>query len=103
MSVTYKDPSGNSKTVDVELGTAPTTAAVDELGARPAPRILRHVPTSSDAATTVGTMELESPMAGRALVVIVDDRTAHGDLDSTGPLVTETLTEAGFLWTRPSR
>ncbi len=36
-------------------------------------------------------------MAGRALVVIVDDRTAHGDLDSTGPLVTELLTEAGFL------
>ncbi|BDC71399.1 S1C family serine protease [Prescottella equi] len=25
VSVTYKDPSGNSKTVDVELGTAPTT------------------------------------------------------------------------------
>ena len=37
-------------------------------------------------------------MAGRALVVIVDDRTAHGDsTDSIGPLVTELLNEAGFL------
>lgn len=50
------------------------------------------------ADTTVGAMEIESPMAGRALVVIVDDRAAHGDgTDSSGPLVTELLTEAGFL------
>lgn len=49
-------------------------------------------------ATTVGTMDIEAPLAGRALVVIVDDRTAHGDeVDSTGPLVTELLSEAGFL------
>ncbi len=47
--------------------------------------------------TTVGVMELEAPLAGRALVVVVDDRTAHGDVDSIGPLVTELLTEAGFL------
>ena len=48
--------------------------------------------------TTVGTMEIDSPVAGRALVVIVDDRTAHGDsADSAGPLVTELLNEAGFL------
>lgn len=51
----------------------------------------------SGAPITVGAMELEAPLAGRALVVIVDDRTAHGDVDSTGPLVTELLTEAGFL------
>ncbi|MBJ7350627.1 MAG: molybdenum cofactor biosynthesis protein, partial [Rhodococcus sp.] len=43
-------------------------------------------------------MELDAPLAGRALVVIVDDRTAHSnEKDSTGPLVTELLTEAGFL------
>ena len=35
---------------------------------------------------------------GRALVVVVDDRTAHGDEeDHSGPLVTELLTEAGFV------
>lgn len=51
-----------------------------------------------DAGTTVSTMEIDAQVAGRALVVIVDDRTAHGDeVDSTGPLVTELLTEAGFL------
>lgn len=71
-------------------------------GRRPALRsILGHVPTVSGAVSgapiTVGAMELEAPLAGRALVVIVDDRTAHGDVDSTGPLVTELLTEAGFL------
>ncbi|AGL26453.1 pterin-4-alpha-carbinolamine dehydratase [Mycobacterium tuberculosis CAS/NITR204] len=36
-------------------------------------------------------------MVGRALVVVVDDRTAHGDEDHSGPLVTELLTEAGFV------
>jgi len=71
-------------------------------GDRPALHaVLGHVPTVSGAVSgapiTVGAMELEAPLAGRALVVIVDDRTAHGDVDSTGPLVTELLTEAGFL------
>jgi len=34
---------------------------------------------------------------GRALVVVVDDRVAHGDVDSPlGPLVGELLEEAGF-------
>jgi molybdenum cofactor synthesis domain-containing protein len=43
-------------------------------------------------------MEIDAQVAGRALVVVVDDRTAHGDsVDSTGPLVTELLSEAGFL------
>ncbi|MFD6857023.1 molybdenum cofactor biosynthesis protein B [Rhodococcus sp. NPDC060090] len=42
-------------------------------------------------------MELETPLKGRALVVIVDDRVSHGDSpDSTGPLVTELLVEAGY-------
>lgn len=31
------------------------------------------------------------------MVVIVNDRTAHGDQDTSGPLVTELLTEAGFV------
>ncbi|WP_218025256.1 MogA/MoaB family molybdenum cofactor biosynthesis protein [Nocardia jejuensis] len=42
-------------------------------------------------------MEIDAAVAGRALVVVVDDRTAHGGVDSLGPLVTELLTEAGFL------
>lgn len=46
---------------------------------------------------TVSTMEIDAPVAGRALVVVVDDRTAHGGVDALGPLVTELLTEAGFL------
>ena len=46
---------------------------------------------------TVSDMEIDAPVAGRALVVIVDDRSAHGGEDSLGPLVTELLSEAGFL------
>ncbi|WP_206027698.1 MogA/MoaB family molybdenum cofactor biosynthesis protein [Rhodococcoides kroppenstedtii] len=42
-------------------------------------------------------MNMDAPVAGRALVVVVDDRAAHGEADQTGPLVTELLTEAGFL------
>ncbi len=41
---------------------------------------------------------MDTPVAGRALVVVVDDRKAHGDeVDSIGPLVTELLGEAAFL------
>ena len=46
---------------------------------------------------TVSDMEIDAPVAGRALVVVVDDRTAHGGVDSVGPLVTDLLTEFGFL------
>ncbi|WP_206071943.1 MogA/MoaB family molybdenum cofactor biosynthesis protein [Antrihabitans stalactiti] len=43
-------------------------------------------------------MEIDAPVAGRALVVIVDDRIAHGDSNNNvGPVVTELLNEAGFL------
>ena len=35
--------------------------------------------------------------AQRVTVVVVDDRTAHGEEDHSGPLVTELLGEAGFL------
>jgi molybdenum cofactor synthesis domain-containing protein len=47
---------------------------------------------------TVAPMEQEAELVvGRALVVVVDDRTAHGDEDHSGPLVTELLAEAGFV------
>ena len=50
----------------------------------------------SDPRYTVASMEQRAELVGRALVV-VDDRTAHGDEDHSGPLVTELLTEAGFV------
>ena len=47
---------------------------------------------------TVELMEQPHTLVGRALVVVVDDRTAHGDEeDHSGPLVTELLGEAGFV------
>jgi molybdopterin-biosynthesis enzyme MoeA-like protein len=42
-------------------------------------------------------MEQPVELVGRALVVVVDDRTAHGEEDHNGPLVTELLIEAGFV------
>jgi len=52
-------------------------------------------PSDSD---TVSPMEQPEGLAGRALVVVVDDRRARGvERDSSGPLVTELLAEAGFL------
>ncbi|MBB3035874.1 molybdenum cofactor synthesis domain-containing protein [Hoyosella altamirensis] len=46
---------------------------------------------------TVKGMEMETLPGGRALVVIVDDRQAHGEkTDNIGPLVRELLTEAGY-------
>ena len=42
-------------------------------------------------------MEQPVELVGRALVVVVDDRTAHGEADHSGPLVTELLNEAGFV------
>ncbi|NLE79408.1 MAG: MogA/MoaB family molybdenum cofactor biosynthesis protein [Rhodococcus sp.] len=60
--------------------------------------IVGDVASLSDLPTTVGSMDIEASLAGRALVVIVDDRTAHGDgSNSIGPLVTELLGEAGFI------
>ena len=41
---------------------------------------------------TVDRMEQPVELVGRALVVVVDDRTAHGEEDHNGPLVTELLT-----------
>jgi molybdopterin biosynthesis enzyme MoaB len=44
-------------------------------------------------------MEQPVELVGRALVVVVDDRTAHGEEDHNGPLVTELLIEAASWWT----
>lgn len=46
---------------------------------------------------TVASMEQPEVMLGRALIVVVDDRTAHGEEDHSGPLVAELLGEAGFV------
>jgi len=55
-------------------------------------------PQLSELGYTVAPMEQGAELVvGRALVVVVDDRTAHGDEDHSGPLVTELLTEAGFV------
>lgn len=43
-----------------------------------------------------GAAELDTPIAGRAMVVVVDDRVG-GMADSIGPLVTELLEEEEFL------
>ncbi|MBX7450765.1 MogA/MoaB family molybdenum cofactor biosynthesis protein [Mycolicibacterium sp. 3033] len=52
----------------------------------------------SEPTYTVVPMEQPHTLVGRALVVVVDDRTAHGDEeDHSGPLVTELLGEAGFV------
>ncbi|BBY87037.1 molybdenum cofactor biosynthesis protein [Mycolicibacterium murale] len=52
----------------------------------------------SSSTYTVASMEQPHELVGRALVVVVDDRTAHGDEeDHSGPLVTELLNEAGFV------
>jgi molybdenum cofactor synthesis domain-containing protein len=43
-------------------------------------------------------MERSTQRLGRALIVIVDDRVAHGEHeDGFGPLVTELLEETGFI------
>lgn len=52
----------------------------------------------SDGGYTVTTMEQPQSSAGRALVVVVDDRQARGDVDDhSGSLVAELLSEAGFV------
>ncbi|ORB15895.1 MogA/MoaB family molybdenum cofactor biosynthesis protein [Mycobacterium noviomagense] len=58
---------------------------------------MRVAGSPSDPRYTVATMEQRADIVGRALVVVVDDRTAHGDEDHSGPLVTELLNEAGFV------
>jgi molybdenum cofactor synthesis domain-containing protein len=62
------------------------------------PATLRVAAPPSVPGYTVALMEQPGELVGRALVVVVDDRTAHGDeQDHSGPLVTELLSEAGFV------
>jgi molybdenum cofactor synthesis domain-containing protein len=56
--------------------------------------VTRAVAPRSDTRYTVAPMEQGVDLIGRALVIVVDD---HGDEDHSGPLVTELLTEAGFV------
>jgi molybdenum cofactor synthesis domain-containing protein len=58
---------------------------------------LRVAAPSSAAGYTVTLMEQPAELVGRALVIVVDDRTAHGEEDHSGPLVTELLHEASFV------
>lgn len=59
---------------------------------------LRVAALMSEPRYTVERMEQPHALTGRALVVVVDDRTAHGDgADHSGPLVAELLGEAGFV------
>src|SRR3954469_6871910 len=58
---------------------------------------LRVAAPPSGLTYTVEYMEQPGELVGRALVVVVDDRTAHGEEDHNGPLVTELLIEAGFV------
>jgi molybdenum cofactor synthesis domain-containing protein len=58
---------------------------------------LRVAAPVSGAGYTVTLMEQPAELVGRALVVVVDDRTAHGEEDHSGPLVTELLHEANFV------
>ena len=59
---------------------------------------LRTPARSADPGYTVAVMETPDGSAGRALVVVVDDRHARGAAaDLNGPLVTELLAEAGFV------
>lgn len=65
---------------------------------RPGIRAARVGAPLSVPTYTVEVMEQPGELVGRALVVVVDDRTAHGDEeDHSGPLVTELLGEAGFV------
>ena len=68
------------------------------LSTDPADRLLRVAAPLSGPSYTVVPMEQAHTLVGRALVIVVDDRTAHGDEeDHSGPLVTELLGEAGFM------
>ena len=59
---------------------------------------LRTPARPADPGYTVAVMETPDGSAGRALVVVVDDRHARGAAsDLNGPLVTELLAEAGFV------
>jgi molybdenum cofactor synthesis domain-containing protein len=68
------------------------------VGDEPAVESARVSSQGSPRGYTVRSMEQPEGSAGRALVVVVDDRPARGVAeDHSGPLVTELLAEAGFV------
>ena len=72
----------------LDVGAA---ALLDKLG-------LDDIGTIGLLSTTVEHMDRHNTLAGRALVVVIDDRAARGDTeDAQGPLVSELLIEEGFL------
>ena len=74
------------------------TAVSPTESSEPGQATLRVAAPLSGPSYTVALMEQPGELVGRALVVVVDDRTAHGDEeDHSGPLVTELLGEAGFV------
>lgn len=70
---------------------------IEAVNGGPGTPTLRVAAPASAAGYTVTLMEQPGELVGRALVVVVDDRTAHGEEDHSGPLVTELLHEAGFV------
>lgn len=73
-------------------GPLTLTVVADRFGVRGG-----YASTEPDtAAFRVADMDLTSPELGRALVVIVDDRSEQDGGANNGPLVVELLTEGGF-------
>lgn len=74
------------------------SGVVDRESEHPPEMIAEFDLTTDGLATTVNDMERSAQRLGRALVVVVDDRVAHGEQENNiGALVTELLEEAGFI------
>ncbi|MEH3154600.1 MAG: molybdopterin-binding protein [Gordonia paraffinivorans] len=82
-------------TLDDELASIDLGVSAHDVAA--ADRAAEQLSAGSREDERMTSVSLESSDLGRALVVVVDDRAAHGeDQTLVGPLVGELLTEAGF-------
>ena len=82
-------------TLDDELASIGLGVSAQDVAA--ADRAAEQLSAGSREDDRMTSVSLESSDLGRALVVVVDDRAAHGeDQTLVGPLVGELLTEAGF-------